>query len=126
MRRRAGDKPHGSGAARGPPMICASLRADMAAATAKERPLIRSLKTSDWRPGRRWKDASSGEEDHAFIMRVRISTASEGGERRPQFSIEDVSAGRTERFATYELAAESLARSVQRIVSGPPGDKVRS
>ena len=87
--------------------------------------MIRRLKTSDWRPGRGWKNAHSGEEDHAFIMRVRISIASDG-ERRPQFSIEDVSAGLTERFATYEGAAESLARSVQRIVSGPPGDKARS
>lgn len=86
--------------------------------------MIRHLKTSDWRPGR-GKTTRSGEEDHAFIMRVRISIASDG-ERRPQFSIEDVSAGRTERFATYEGAAESLARSVQRIVSGPPGDKARS
>ena len=87
--------------------------------------MIRRLKTSDWRPGRGWNNARSGEEDHAFIMRVRISIASDG-ERRPQFSIEDVSAGRTERFATYEGAAESLARSVQRIVSGVAGDTARS
>jgi hypothetical protein len=99
----------------------------MRAATAKERPLIRSLKTSsDWRLGRGRKEARSDEEDHAFILRVRISIASASGERRSQFSIEDVSAGRTERFATYERAAESLALSVQRIVSGPPGDKARS
>lgn len=92
----------------------------------KKDPLSRSLKPSDWKPGRGWKAARSDEEDHAFILRVRISIASDRGERRPQFSIEDVSAGQMERFATYERAAESLARSVQRIVSGPSGDKARS
>ena len=97
----------------------------MRAATAKERPLIQSLKTSDWRLG--WgKDTLSGEQDHAFILRVRISIASDSGERRPQFSIEDVSEGRTERFATYERAAESLSRSVQKIVSGSSGNGARS
>jgi hypothetical protein len=92
---------------------------------ARERPLIRRSNTPQWRPGRGWKQAHGGEEDHAFIMRVRLSNAS-NGERRPQFSVEDVSAGRTERFATYEGAAESLARSVQRIVSGVAGDTARS
>jgi len=126
MHRQAGGKPQGSGGGCGFPMIGADLHADMGAATAEERPLIRSLKPSEWRPGRGRKDAPSDEEDHAFILRVRISIASDRGERRSQFSIEDVSAGRTERFATYDRAAESLARSVQRIVSGPPGDKARS
>jgi hypothetical protein len=89
-------------------------------------PLIGSEKTTGWKTGRGWKDARTGEEDHAFIMRVRISIASDGGERRSQFSIEDVTAGRTERFATFESAASSLARCVQRIVSGPPEGKARS
>ena len=92
---------------------------------AKGRRVIESAKTSDWRSGR-GRDARSGEEDYAFILRVRISFASDRGERRPQFSIEDVSAGQTERFATYERAAEALARSVQRIVSGSSGDQVPS
>lgn len=92
---------------------------------ARERYLSQTGKTSVRGPGRGWKDTLGSEEDHAFIMRVRISIASDG-QRRPQFSIEDVSAGRTERFATYERAAESLARSVQLVVSGPPGDKARS
>jgi len=64
--------------------------------------------------------------DTDFGLNGNISIASGGAERRPQFGIEDVAAGRTERFATHERAAESLARSVQRIVSGPPGDKARS
>ena len=125
MHRRGGDKPRGSGGTRGLAMNCANLRADMRAATAKERPLIQSLTTSDWRKGC-GKVTLSGEQDHAFILRVRISIASDSGERRPQFSIEDVSEGRTERFATYERAAESLARSVQKIVSGPSGNGARS
>jgi hypothetical protein len=104
-------------------MICATL--PMEAAMAKGRRLIESSKTSGWRPGR-GKDARGDEENHAFILRVRISIASDRGERRPQFSIEDVSAGRTERFATYERAAASLAGSVQRIVSGSLGDKAHS
>jgi hypothetical protein len=37
MHRQARGKPHGSGGVRGFPMICANLRADMGAATAKER-----------------------------------------------------------------------------------------
>jgi hypothetical protein len=89
-------------------------------------PLIGSEKITGWKTGRGWKDARTGEENHAFIMRVRISIASDGGERRSQFSIEDVTAGRTERFATFESAASSLAKSVQRIVSGPPEGKARS
>ena len=98
----------------------------MRPATARERPLIRRVKTSDWRPGRGWKDARSGEEDHAFIMRVRISIASDAASGGRNSASRTFRQGGRERFATYERAAESLARSVQRIVSGPPGDKARS
>lgn len=88
-------------------------------------PVPKGRKDVDWKTGSQWP-SSRIEDDHAFIFRIRISTASGGGEQRAQFSIEDVSAGRTERFTTFELAAESLAKSVQRVVSGPAGDKVQS
>jgi len=107
-------------------MYASSSSAALRLATARKGPLARIGKTSDGGPGRGWRDSRTGEETYAFIIRVRISIASDGGERRPQFSIEDVSAGRTERFATYKGAADSLARSIERIVTGPPGDKARS
>lgn len=81
--------------------------------------MIRSVQKLDWKYGRGRPEAFSDEEDHAFIMRIRISIAADGGERRSQFSVVDVAAGHTERFATYEHAAEWLAHNVQRIVAGP-------
>jgi hypothetical protein len=75
---------------------------------------------------RAWKRARSIEENHAFIMRVRISAAAGLGERRPQFSIEQVGTGRIDRFTSFENAAQSLAASVRRIVSGKAGEEVQT
>ena len=68
----------------------------------------------------RWR-ASGREKSHAFILRVRINTFADSGNRRIQFAVEDVSTRSTKRFPTFELASTWLSGRVSTILNQPTG-----
>ncbi|MCB1491845.1 MAG: hypothetical protein KDJ77_08615 [Rhodobiaceae bacterium] len=80
--------------------------------------LGRSQPPGAWRVGR------GHDESHAFIVRVSLSIAADG-QRRPHFSLEDIAAGSTDRFASFTHLADRLARRVEAIIQGPFGDTAR-
>jgi hypothetical protein len=74
-------------------------------------------------PTQAWKSMRGRDETHAFIVRVHLSIAGDGSAGQSQFSVEDVTAGSIERFATFDVAVESLRRRIYEIVSGPVDDR---
>ncbi len=64
--------------------------------------------------GRRWS-----EESHAFIVRVRITTAPEGAPRRQQFSLEDIEAGEITRHTTLDRLLGQLSDRITEVTASP-------
>lgn len=73
-------------------------------------------------PRKGWKSMRAQEENHAFILRVRLAGAADRV-RHAQFSVEEVGARRKLRFATFPLAAEWLRERVKEIVPGQVEDR---
>jgi hypothetical protein len=76
----------------------------------------------DGAPHQGWKSMRAQEENHAFILRVRLVGTSERI-LQAQFSVEEVGALGKQQFATFQLALEWLGERINEIVPGQVEDR---
>lgn len=69
-----------------------------------------------------WR-TSGREKTFSFIVRVRIQTLSSSGNRRVQFTVEDVSERNIKRFSSFDPATTWLAARIATTLSQPSGTK---
>ena len=79
----------------------------------------------DGTPHRGWLAVRAQEENHAFILRIRLAEDDERV-RHAQFRVEEVGASRKQRFSTFLLAVEWLGERINQVVPGQVEDRGQS